>query len=74
MRSKEDILEEQAKILYRGKDNTVEARKIPPIDQSKLIDLNIELLEFYMPHDDPDVQRRAKRTIAHLEQQVYIRP
>ena len=38
----------------------------------RLRELNVELLETFMPHSDPVVQLRAIRTIANLERQIML--
>ena len=74
MRSKEKILSLANSLVFRGRDKTTPGAKLAPTDRAKLIVLNVELLEHYMPHDDPVIQRRAKRTIANLEKQILMRP
>ena len=38
----------------------------------RLRELNVELLETFMPHSDPVVQLRAVRTIRNLEAQIRV--
>lgn len=64
------IIEQQMAMLFRGSNSPVTVRHLADTGRQKLISLNIDLVESYLPFQDKAGKRRAAQTIANLKGQL----